>query len=28
LAVQRAIDHRSFALRSQRQFLNQERKTE
>ena len=28
LAVQRAINHRSFALRSQRQFLNQERKTE
>ncbi len=27
LAVQRAIDHRSFALRSQRQFLNEERKT-
>ena len=28
LAVQRAIDHRSFALRSQRQFLNEERRTE
>ena len=28
LAVQRAIDDRSFALRSQRQFLNEERKTE
>ena len=28
LAVQRAIDHRSFALRSQRQFLNEERKFE
>ncbi len=28
LAVQRAIDNKSFALRSQRQFLNQERKTE
>ena len=28
LAVQRAIDHRSFALRSQRQFLNEERKAE
>ncbi len=27
LAVQRAIDTRSFALRSQRQFLNEERKT-
>ena len=28
LAVQRAIDDKSFALRSQRQHLNQERKTE
>ena len=28
LAVQRAIDGRSFALRNQRQFLNEERKTE
>jgi peptide deformylase len=28
LAVQRTIDERSFALRSQRQFLNEERKTE
>lgn len=28
LAVQRAIDHRSFALRSQRHLLNEERKTE
>ena len=28
LAVQRAIDHTAFALRSQRQFLNEERKTE
>ena len=28
LAVQRAIDDRSFALRNQRQFLNQERKIE
>ena len=28
LAVQRAIDDKSFALRSQRQFLNQERNTE
>ena len=28
LAVQRAIDDKSFALRSQQQFLNQERKTE
>ncbi len=28
LAVQRAIDDRSFALRSQRQFLNEERETE
>ena len=28
LAVQRAIDHRSFALRSQRQFLEEERTTE
>ena len=28
LAVQRAIDERSFALRSQRHLLNQERKTE
>lgn len=28
LAVQRAIDHRSFALRSQRHFLEKERKTE
>ncbi len=28
LAVQRAIDDKSFALRSQRQFLNGERKTE
>ncbi len=27
LAVQRAIDHKSFALRSQRQFLEEERKT-
>ncbi len=27
LAVQRAIDDKSFALSSQRQFLNQERKT-
>lgn len=27
LAVQRAIDDRSFALRSQRQFLHEERKT-
>lgn len=28
LAVQRAIDAKSFALRSQRQFLDEERKTE
>ena len=28
LAVQRAIDHRSFALRSQRRFLDEERKTD
>lgn len=28
LAVQRAIDHRSFALRSQRQFLDEERTTD
>ena len=28
LAVQRAIDHRSFALRSQRHLLNEERKME
>ena len=28
LAVQRAIDHKSFALRSQHQFLNEERKTD
>ena len=27
LAVQRALDHKSFALRSQRQFLDEERKT-
>jgi peptide deformylase len=28
LAVQRAIDHKSYALRSQRQFLNEERSTD
>lgn len=28
LAVQRAIDEKSFALKSQREFLNEERKTE
>ena len=28
LAVQRAIDHKSFALRSQRQLLNEERSTD
>lgn len=28
LAVQRAIDHRSFALRSQRRFLDEERTTD